>query len=35
MLLDQKKRMASDNEDYDGAKVLKNEMDKIKAAATN
>jgi hypothetical protein len=30
MQLDERKRMASDEEDYDGAKIIKIEMDKLR-----
>ena len=35
MQLDERKRMATANEDYDAAKVIKMEMEKLKQAALN
>jgi hypothetical protein len=35
MQLDERKRMATMNEDYDAAKIIKNEMEKMKAATYN
>jgi hypothetical protein len=35
MQLDERKRMATMNEDYDAAKIIKNEMEKMKSATYN
>lgn len=33
--LEERKRLATNNEDYDAAKVIKNEIDKLRQAAFN